>query len=181
MPKKEKPEKKTKEKKRPKDSSIAEIRGILLGRYEITDGGNLSPIPYEKRRHFRIVQGHTTGDFTARILGIMHSRKIFELDTVLPERRIVENMQHIGRIVKLEKSPDKTACLCPCRFASPVMLTAFTEDGTLTVDAYSAKGILSIFGMKICIKRFTSKLPIKSEKPEEKESEEKQDKKTEEE
>ncbi len=168
MPKKEKSEKKTKEKRRPKDESISEIRGILLGRYEITDGGNLSPVPYEKRRHFRIVQGHTTGDFSARILGIMHTEKSFELDTVLPERRIVENMQHIGRIVNSEKFAEKTACLCPCRFASPVMLTASVQDRTLTVDAYAAKGILSFLGMKLCIKRFISKLPIKSEKQTEK-------------
>lgn len=147
------------------DKRSSEIRRILLGKYQRTAEGSLAAItPDERRRILPGMQGHSTGRFAMRILGIAHRSQRCSLQSELSKEQLDRKMKTLGQLAVLESAPAAAGCLCKHWMTAPVFLLADRDGDCIEMTAYTARGIFAPVVCRRALRRLRNALSETTEK-----------------
>lgn len=125
------------------NAQMKEIRQLLLGRFVRGEDGCLTARPAGQRTDLRGVQGVSTGWGAVHFLGIAHREQCIPIPAGTAPALLEDAMKALGRPVRLETSPELSACLIQRLMASPVVLTVCRDGAELEATAYTARGLAS--------------------------------------
>ncbi len=141
-----------------------EIRRILLGKYQKNTDGILSAVQPGEHRYLYGVQGHSTGRFTLRILGIAHRSQRCSLRSGLSKEQLDRKMKELGQLVLLESTPEASACLCNFWMMASVLLLAVRDGDCVEMTAYTARDVFAPFTCRRALRKLNNVLTDAAEK-----------------
>ena len=123
-------------------NSIKEIKQILLGRIEMDEDGNLTPISSGINLNLR---GLPEGWGSVMIFGVSQSYHMYDTE-LSPEEAAYEaneSLKDIGRCVVLKENSEAIGCYCRSLFLAPSFVAAEWEDDRLKITVFTGRSVFS--------------------------------------